>query len=188
MNQKCFYVYVHRRLADGTAFYVGKGKGKRLLHSHNKSIWWNSIAAKNGWYAEKERENMSEPCAYTFERLLIFANKGKLCNLAEGGVGGSGFRKKTAEHIAKVALFHVGRKRSQSTRDKISEKATERLSDPKNHWHFRPKVSLWKHIDGSQFEGNHLELSQATGFSLGSLKRVQSGSMKHHKGWSCHDL
>lgn len=188
MTEKCFYVYAHRRETDGAIFYVGKGKGARMTHCHDKSKWWNAIASKHGWRAEKLRDGMSEPCAYTFERLLIFANREKLCNLADGGVGGSGFKNKTPDHIAKVALAQTGRPKTKTTKDKISQKAKERLSDPNRHWHFDPKVSLWKNIDGEQFQGHHLDLSLKTGLPLGSLKKVQSGGKKSYKGWTCHDL
>lgn len=188
MIEKCFYVYVHRRATDGALFYIGKGKGSRLHHHYGKSKWWNAIAAKHGWYAEKLYDGLTEQCAYTFEKALIHANKNKVCNLAEGGVGGSGFKAKSKEHIAKVALRQTGRPKSEATRNKISKKAKERLSDSRNHWHFRSIVSLWKHAGGDSFTGDHFELSVKTGLSLGALKKVQSGARPNHRGWTCHEV
>lgn len=188
MNEKCFYVYVHRRETDGAVFYVGKGKGGRLTHSYGKSKWWNSIANKHGWYAEKFKDGLSEECAYALEKILIFSNQTKLCNLASGGVGGTGFKKKSAEHIAKVALSQTGRPKQKSTRDKIAILAKARLADPKNHWRIDLVKALWIHKSGLKCVADHLEMKNKTGLRLESFKRVQSGTLSSYKGWSCHAL
>lgn len=185
-NHKIFYVYVHRRKTDGSIFYVGKGKGSRKDHHYNKNKWWNRIAAKNGWYSEIIHENLSEVCAYCLEKVIIHSNKGRICNVALGGVGGSGFRHKSPEHIAKVAASQVGRPKSQETKNKISQKAKDRLKDKRKHWHLTLAQSVWVNKSGERFVGNHLELSEKTNLSLGGLKKVQSGALKSYRGWTCY--
>lgn len=56
-----FYVYIHRRATDGSAFYVGKGRGKRAWRwGESRNPHWRNIASKNGVYVEIYKDNMSE--------------------------------------------------------------------------------------------------------------------------------
>jgi len=73
------YVYIHRCKAIGTAFYVGKGKGKRAYATTNRSGDWNDHVAnlKDGYEVEIEKDNLTEMEAGDLERELI-AKHGKL--------------------------------------------------------------------------------------------------------------
>lgn len=183
-----FYVYAHYRESDGSIFYIGKGKGSRLHHAYDKSKWWNNIAKKHGWCAKKLHSGLSEQCAYSLEKILIFANQHKLCNLAAGGVGGSGYKQKSPEHIAKVALAQTGRPKTEITRSKIARRAKERLADPRNHWHLKLVKARWVHTSGDVQIADHLEMKNRTGLRLESFKKLQSGALRSYKGWICHAL
>lgn len=183
MTEKRFYVYVHRRLADGSIFYIGKGKGGRKDHHYGKSKWWKSIANKHGWKSEIIYDCLTQECAYCIEKILINANRSKLCNISDGGTGGLSGKKKDPDHVQKVANAHRGLKRSKKTRDAISEKAKERLSDKTKHWHLTLVKAKWSNMDGRIEFADHLEMFEKFGGTLQSFKRTQSGKMRY-KGWS----
>lgn len=183
-NEKKFYVYVHRRLTDGLIFYVGKGCGKRHLHSYGKSKWWKSITEKHGWSSQIIHSGLSEICAYSIEKILIEVNKKTICNLAAGGVGGSGFKNKSQEHIARIAALQTGRPKSDETRRKISESAKERYKDKTRHWHTTLKTSYWKNSDGREEFLNHVEMNLKFGGHLGGFKKAEGKKLKSYMGWS----
>lgn len=66
-----FYVYIHYRATDGSPFYVGKGKGNRFLVK-KRTIYWNNIANKNGYFVEKIEENLTEEEALRIETYWIW--------------------------------------------------------------------------------------------------------------------
>lgn len=181
-NDRRFYVYAHRRKSDGSIFYIGKGCGDRLNHTHGKSKWWNSIVEKHGWYSEKLFHGLTECCAYSIEKILIHSNRGTLCNISSGGVGGLAGIKKSKDHIEKVAIAHTGMTRGSDTRKKISEKAKARLSQPRNHPRAKPIVGLWIMGTGERFIGSHFDVMEHYGFRLESLKKLQSGALNSYKG------
>jgi len=88
-----FYVYIHRRQSDGKAFYVGKGKDRRAFQCVGRNGWWHRIKNKHGLNVEIYRSGMSEVCAFSLEKVLIWAlkaNGADLCNISSGGLGASG--------------------------------------------------------------------------------------------------
>jgi hypothetical protein len=116
-----FYVYVHRRATDGTVFYVGKGTGNRAYASQGRSRYWRNIVSKHGYTVQIVQTGMQEWWAFEMERELISSyGRENLCNLTDGGEGCSGV-KKSPETIAKQIAIHLGSKRSEESRRRMSE-------------------------------------------------------------------
>ena len=84
-----YYVYLYLRI-DGSPYYVGKGKGRRMLR-RNKRERFQCPEDKSR--AVKVLENLTEEQAFRYERLLISFygrkdnNTGILRNLTDGGDG-----------------------------------------------------------------------------------------------------
>jgi hypothetical protein len=87
-----FYVYAHYRESDGQIFYVGKGCNGRLRSTYKRNAYWQRVAAKHGWRAEKIIDGLPEACALSFEKAVIAANRSALSNITDGGEGVSGLK------------------------------------------------------------------------------------------------
>lgn len=110
-----FYVYIHRKKSDNSIFYVGKGKDGRITSTSGRSKHWKNIVKKHGYIAEIVYETKSETDAYDREKELIIELKSKgykLCNVAEGGIGGLSGKKLSAEHREKLSVAKKGKKQS----------------------------------------------------------------------------
>lgn len=70
-----FYVYMHRRVSDGSVFYIGKGTGWRAWTCSypSRSRYWVRVYNKHGRSVEFIREGLDEQCAITIEKLEIAA-------------------------------------------------------------------------------------------------------------------
>jgi hypothetical protein len=84
-----YYVYAYLRRSDGTPYYIGKGKGKRVYSSkHNVTV------PSDKRYIVFLEQNLSETGALALERRYIrwyglkINHTGILYNLTEGGDGG----------------------------------------------------------------------------------------------------
>jgi len=115
-----FYVYVHLR-ADGTPFYVGKGKGNRgheLKTSRRNSFWVNVAKKEYGDITKVPVEliytNLTEDMAHELEILTIKKygrrnnNTGILTNLTDGGEGTSGIIR-SAEYSQNISKRMSGK-------------------------------------------------------------------------------
>ena len=91
------YVYLHRKASDGSVFYVGKGRrdrGWQASKACQRSNWWLGVARKYGVIVEIFKDNMSDPCALTLEKILISKHRSNGCalvNISDGGDGASGY-------------------------------------------------------------------------------------------------
>lgn len=95
---KNFYVYVYIDPRNDCVFYVGKGKGRRLMqhmqpnHLRNNTLKNNKIKKllKIGMHPiiKKVYENLSEEDAFRLEIQLINEYQETLTNVSSGGVGG----------------------------------------------------------------------------------------------------
>ena len=87
------YIYAHYRLSDDSLFYIGKGSNYRALEKrkNQRSKFWHATSSKHGWYFKILEFYESEIEAYEMEeylvRMLRFCGH-KLCNHANGGIGG----------------------------------------------------------------------------------------------------
>jgi len=133
-----FYVYVHERNDSGSVFYVGKGRGKRAWTKRHYNSRWMRVDAKHGHTVRVVQSGLSEACAFSIERLMIYrlrATGAPLVNMTDGGEGPAGFspseetrlkqraakvgRKLAPEHAAKISAALRGKRRSQEQRDKL---------------------------------------------------------------------
>jgi len=126
-----FYVY---RYSDqnGAPFYVGKGSGGRFhiyRHLSNGQLFLKRKIRKIGADNVKIHflhKNLTETEAFQFETFYIGfygrrdLGEGTLCNLTDGGEGGSGY-KYSEEAKRKISERQKGRKFSKKTRQKMSE-------------------------------------------------------------------
>lgn len=98
MEAQRFYVYAHLR-KDGTPFYVGKGKDKRVIDKTSRSTWWWNIVLQD--YPNEKfpkyamlAEHLTEQEALDVEVfwIALFGRKnihktGLLVNNTDGGEG-----------------------------------------------------------------------------------------------------
>lgn len=144
------YVYVHKRLTDGSIFYVGQGRGKRIVSDTGRNVHWRRTVAKYGYSAHKVAEGLSQICALSIERAIIkHYGRENLVNLTDGGdVGPTGLkhseevrkaqsdrmignshtlgRKLSDGHKAAISRAGKGRVVSEETRSKLrSRRATD---------------------------------------------------------------
>ena len=113
-----YYVYVFLRSDRYSPYYVGKGRGRRLLND------WGRVTRrpKDKSRIVKVKENLSEEEAFTLEKTLIKfwgridTETGVLRNRTEGGDGTSGA---TCQKGSDNGMF--GKTHSEETRRKISE-------------------------------------------------------------------
>lgn len=86
-----FYTYVHIRNDNNKVFYVGKGKGRRVLEKgRHRNQWWNRIAEKHGYRIEIMFIHFDEQSALDAEMFFIksFKLQGhNLVNMTDGGDG-----------------------------------------------------------------------------------------------------
>lgn len=84
-----YYVYAHSNDKFGV-FYVGKGSGKRLFTTGNRSEFWKRIVKKYGYVAQIIEETETEEQAFEREVFWIdYYKKQKQCvaNFTNGGDG-----------------------------------------------------------------------------------------------------
>lgn len=124
------YVYCHIRPDTNSIFYIGKGSGKRLTGRQQRSLHWKNIVSKcGGFKAEIIASGLTENEAYSFERKLIQSIREqtdiKLCNLVDGGKGGS--FNPSQETREKQRLAKLGGKHTEEHKNKIAEANKRRV-------------------------------------------------------------
>ena len=121
-----FYIYKHKRISDGSTFYIGKGTGDRLNSNKGRNTHWNRIVKKDGGFdSEIIKDGLSEEDAFELEiKLISEIGLDNLCNMTEGGSGGNTYTEETRLRISKQ---FTGRIVSDETRKKQSEAQTGKV-------------------------------------------------------------
>jgi hypothetical protein len=92
MNRDGFCVYIHRRLASGEPFYIGKGRNGRAIQRTSRNRHWTAIVEKDGGFRVSfAASNLDEHLALRLEVELIRKYRGAGCALANLTDGGEGF-------------------------------------------------------------------------------------------------
>jgi hypothetical protein len=196
MNE--YYTYAYLR-ENGTPYYIGKGKGKRIDFPYNR-------AAK---LPPKERriylkKNITEKEAIKHEIYMIFIlgrkdlGTGILRNLTAGGDGISGCVRKN-ETREKIRAALLGKKLTESRKKKISEARKGRFQGSENPSYGRKlteddkKKIIQKHYRYYTFmspQGEVIkeyttlrEFCRKYQLERKTLTMVISGKFKQHKGW-----
>lgn len=123
-----FYTYIYYDPSRGNEpFYVGKGIGNRAwghLKRKDKHQFTNRLKSMKAQGASPViglYSGLDEEFAYFLEEELIAhfgrkdINTGTLLNMNDGGKGGMSGYKPTPEHIEKMRLGRLGKKRSPLT-------------------------------------------------------------------------
>jgi hypothetical protein len=134
-----YYTYAYLK-ADGSPYYIGKGKGNRLYDHRGK----NCIPPKDKNRIIKLKQNLTEEAAFRHEiyMIAVFGKKcdgtGILMNIADGGnsppkMYGDNSPTKRPEIRAKIGAANKislkGRKVAEEVRQKISKTHKERLKN-----------------------------------------------------------
>jgi len=126
------YIYVHKKITDGTVFYVGKGRNHRWSVISTRSKHWKNTATKHGVYCEIVANSLTDNEAFILEKKLILLygrqdlNTGTLTNLTEGGDGVVGYVF-TDEHRRKISEISKKQYHSPERRLKCSISNTGRV-------------------------------------------------------------
>lgn len=166
-----FYVYLHRRLSDGTVFYVGKGQGRRAYVKSGRSERWKRTADKYGYSVEIVFDKLTEEEAFQVEidTILEFTYFGyNLCNLTSGGEGVSGYKVSEA-HKQKMSKFMTGKPKSKQAIEKCrlaqvgkAKSAEQKLKNSISHLGNQSRKDKKEYIffsDTDIFIGTRSELS-----------------------------
>ena len=134
-----YYTYAYLK-ADGSPYYIGKGKANRLYDHRGK----NCIPPKDKNRIIKLKQNLTEEAAFRHEiyMIAVFGKKcdgtGILMNIADGGnsppkMYGDNSPTKRPEIRAKIGAANKislkGRKVTEEVRQKISKTHRERLKN-----------------------------------------------------------
>jgi hypothetical protein len=84
-----YYIYAHSNDEYGV-FYIGKGCGRRLYQTNNRSVFWKNIAQKYGYTVAILEESMEEDEAYQRECYWIKHHKDRGQCIANFTLGGDG--------------------------------------------------------------------------------------------------
>ena len=182
-----YYVYQHTFL-NGVR-YIGKGKNKRAYIFVGRNAYWNSLFEKYGpplvkivHMCEVEEE------AYELEEFLIQELKMsgiKLCNLTNGGEGGSSGMVFTAATRRKMSEKAKGKKHTEATKELLriaSGSRTHTKSTIDKMRNSAASSKAVKHLDTGDVYESAAEASRVTGVSV-NIIRVDANNRRSKKEW-----
>jgi hypothetical protein len=195
---KEYYTYAYLR-EDGTPYYIGKGKGKRIDFPYNRR---SKIPPKERRLFLKKNLTEEEAINHEIYMIAVFGRKdlgtGILRNLTNGGDGISGSLR-TNETKEKIRCALKGKKLTENRKQKISEARKGRFKGSENPSYGRKlteedkKKIIQKHYRYYTFMSPNGELVEEYttvrefcrkyNLEKKSLSMVISGKFKQHKGW-----
>jgi hypothetical protein len=123
-----YVVYIHRRLDDGSPFYVGAGSKKRPFIVRQRPIDWFDIVESVGYSIEIYQENLSiEECfKLEIELISLFGRidigTGCLINKTNGGKKVFGLSDEILKiRNNKMSISAKGKPKSKEWREKLSK-------------------------------------------------------------------
>ena len=165
-NIKKYYVYEHRKADDGSAFYVGKGIGKRSSDKTGRNNHWKNIVKKHGYSIHLLYENLSQFEANYIEQKIIAAyGRENLCNLTDGGDGIRNPSDETRKLMSEAATgrkgYWNGKKRNPEMVKANAEKIRGRVGmTGKDHPMFGKKLSEERKKQNSKYMKNNYVFSE----------------------------
>ena len=139
-----FYVYLFLRQDRYTPYYVGKGRGRRMLSD------WGRITRrpKDADRIVKIKSNLSENDAFELEKTLIKfwgrldINSGVLRNRTDGGDGTSGSNSTQGSRNGMYGKVHseetkklISERRKGKGKGKLSEETRKKMSESKKRFY-----------------------------------------------------
>lgn len=184
--KKEYYTYAWLR-EDGTPYYIGKGKGKRILtNNHNVNV------------PPKERriflkQNLTEVDAFRHEvyMISILGRKDKgtgiLRNLTDGGDGASGaIRSKEYRERVRQQMLNMSQKQREHLRQlglNMSKEQRNKISSS-----LRGKISPKREVYLIKYDTGNTEIviglscfAKQKKYSIGNLHNVKNGKRKREK-------
>jgi hypothetical protein len=126
-----YVVYIHRKLSDGSPFYVGAGSKKRPFIVTQRPKDWVDIVESAGYTIEIYKENLSKEESFELEIELISMfgridiGTGCLINKTDGGRKVVGLSKGVLSiRNKKMSIVSKGKVKSKEWREKISKSLT----------------------------------------------------------------
>ena len=199
-----YYVYVYKKKSSGDVFYIGKGKGRRAWDfSRGRNKHTKRTARKHGVIVEILRQDMTECCALTLEKVAIHIyGLDSLTNICSGGLGSSGYvtpddvRKKQSlakkgksrgplpQYVKdKISASHMGIRPSEETLVKLRDSHLgQRMRHDNNK--FDPVIRSFMHKDHGGFIGVQYDLRMKYNLSAPCVTSLIQGKRISVKGWT----
>lgn len=147
--------YAHYK-PDGTMFYIGKGSVKRAYSRAGRNVVWRRTVEKHGGFSvEILARWQTEQEAFDHECFLIDTMRGMeihLANIAEGGMGSTGFRH-TEEH--KKRLAECMKEKNPMHDPQVRKKQVEALKVAMSRPDIRRRIS--QALAGKKLSESHVE-------------------------------
>ncbi len=195
-----YYTYAYLR-EDGTPYYIGKGKGSRIIRKHRRRNrhYFNPPNDANKIIFLKK--NLTEEQAFKHEIYMIAVlgrkdlGTGILRNMSNGGEGSSGFIM-SKEARQKLSISHKGKKKSIETRMKMSSASKGRNLGRKHSEEEKKKMkgknteknSVHSKIYKITFDNGYVieqysvyRWAKDNGYSPHHIYAMASGTRKKHK-------
>lgn len=198
-----YYTYAYLR-EDGTPYYVGKGKGRRVFDKRHKI----KVPPKERILLLKQNLTEEDAIKHEIYMIFVFGRKdlgtGILRNLTNGGEGMSGY-KHSEEFIERMKINNpskdprVSKIKSKKLSGKNNPMFGKRGKDSPNYGKQRTKESIEKRTksfckntyaiispEGEKFiTKNMAKFCREHCLDKGNMSSVILGKRNHYKGWVC---
>lgn len=196
MNE--YYTYAYLR-EDGTPYYIGKGKNRRIDFPYNRRA---KLPPKERRIFLKKNLTEEEAIKHEIYMIFVFGRKdldtGILRNLTNGGDGISGCKRSENLKI-KLSELNKGKKLTEEQKKKISECRKGRFKGKENPCYGRrlteeDKIKIikrhYKHYSFISPDGILIkkyttirEFSRQYNLERTGIAKIVSGKWKQYKGW-----